>query len=706
MPYLIFIYILIMNFNEKVLDFKIKDRQCSFSTGKLALRSQSAIIARMGDTVVEVNVNVAPARPENDFFPLSVEYIERFYASGKISGSRFVKIERFPSDDAILKARMIDRALRSRFPNDYRDELSLIVTVMSYDHENDPVLLAINAASVALMNSKAPFDGPVAGVRMGLVDGKPESILKAMEDVTEEDKMNYVLAGDGNVFTMIDAGCYEIEENVVLEAMEKSLEEMKPWLEAQKKFVEMLEAKDKAYTSFALSEDILTDVYEYLKERVLDNLLKADMQLHEETKEEIFKQFEGKYSKQNLAEAYDKLLKKALRKYVLENNKRVDGRELDEIRELHTEIDLLPRVHGSGLFTRGVTQVLSIATLGSLEDAKLVDDMLGEKEKRYMHYYNDLPFAYGEAARVKLVPSRRAIGHGMLAEKALIPVIPSESEFPYTILVMSEVQGENGSSSMASACGSSLALMAAGVPIKKVVGGIACGLVTSESGEFKILTDMQGVEDFYGDMDFKITGTKDGVTAVQMDNKMSGLTMEIVRSTFEKSKEARIKIIDKILEAIDTPRTNVSEYAPKVAQTKIPVDKIGELIGPGGKNIRELTEKTGAEISIEEDGTVNIYSNSQESIDKAMKAVNMISFVPEIGETYDAKVASIMEYGAFVDITPSISGLVHVSEITDEFVKDVNKFLTVGQDVKVKLLAKDKEGRYKFSIKQAKKENN
>lgn len=690
-----------MLFNHKKYEFEINGKKCSFETGKLALRSESSVIARMGDTVVEVNVNTAPATGELDYFPLSVEYIERFYASGKISGSRFVKIERFPSDDAVLKSRMIDRAIRSRFPSDYMNEVSLVVTVMSYDEENDPVILAINAASVALMNSTAPFQGPISGVRMGVVDGNITPVYKSMEDVDQENTMNYVVGGDGNVFTMIDGACYEIPEDQVLEAMESSLSEMDMWIENQNKFLDMLDKKNKEYKGHALSEEIMNDVSEFLGEKALENLLAQDDKKHNETKEEMFKKFEGKYSKMDLSSAYDKIQKKTMRKYVVENKKRVDGRDVDEIREMDTEIDLLPRVHGSGLFTRGVTQVLSIATLGSLKDAKLVDDMLGEKEKRYMHYYNDLPFAYGTAERIRLSPSRRAIGHGRLAEKALIPVIPSESEFPYTILVMSEVQGENGSSSMASACGSSLALMAAGVPIKKIVGGIACGLITEESGSFQVLTDMQGVEDFYGDMDFKVTGTRDGITAVQMDNKISGLTMDIVRETFKKSKDAREKVIAVIEKTIDTPRGAISKFAPKVAVEKIPVDKIGELIGPGGKNIRELTERTGAEISVEEDGTVNIYSSNQESIDSAVQYVKGLSFVPVIGEKYIGTVASIMEYGAFVDIAPNVSGLVHVSEISDEFVKDVNKFLKVGDKVTVKILEKDKMGRLKFSIKQA-----
>ena len=689
-----------MLFNHKIYEFEIGGRKCSFETGKLALRSESAIIARMGDTVVEVNVNTAKAKQENDYFPMSVEYIERFYASGKISGSRFVKIERFPSDDAVLKARMIDRALRSRFPDDYRDEVSLIVTVMSYDEENDPVLLAINAASVALMNSQAPFDGPIAGVRMGMEENTIKPIYKSIEDVDLVDKMNYVLGGDGKVFTMIDAGCYEISEEEVVKAMEMSLGEMKIWIDAQNTFLKSLEKKEKTYVSFAVSEDLLKDISEFLGDKLLENLLAGDKEKHETTKEEVFKKFEGKYSKVLMSEAYEKLLKKTMRKYVAEKNKRADNRDFDEIREMEAEVDLLPRVHGSALFTRGVTQVLTIATLGTLKDAKLVDDMLGEKEKRYMHYYNDLPFAYGDADRVRLSPSRRAIGHGMLAEKALIPVIPSVDDFPYTILVMSEIQGENGSSSMASACGSSLALMAAGIPIRKMVGGIACGLVNEENGTFHILTDMQGVEDFYGDMDFKVTGTRDGITAVQMDNKMSGLTIEIVKETFEKSKIARMKVLDEMEKAIRESRKELSSFAPKVVRAHIPVEKIGELIGPGGKNIRELTEDTGAEITVEEDGAVNIYAMNQESIDKALKYIKGLSFVPVVGEIYEGKVATIMEYGAFVDIAPGISGLVHVSELADEFVKDVRKFVKEGDIVKVKLVSKERDGKLKLSIKQ------
>ncbi|MBP5204333.1 polyribonucleotide nucleotidyltransferase [bacterium] len=691
-----------MLFNEVKHEFEIEGTKCSFETGKLALKSQSSILARMGDTVVTVNINTKPSTDDSlDYFPLSVEYIEKFYASGKISGSRFVKRERFPSDDAILKGRIIDRAIRPRFPHEYRDELSLIVTVMSYDSENDPVLLAINAASVALLNSTAPFEGPIAGVRVGLdKDGTILDLKKSMDDTSDDDRMNYVVAGDGKIFTMIDAGAYNVPDEKVIEGMEKSLEFMKPWLDAQNEFISKLEAKNKEYKSYALPQEILDAVHDELgDETIRKNLETGDDRIHNDAKAALAEKFADKYAPAQLNEAYEYLQKKTLRRIVMEEDHRVDGRKITEIRELATEVDLLPRVHGSALFTRGVTQVLTITTLGSLKDTMLVDDMEGEREQRYMHFYNDLPFCYGDAGKVKLSPSRRAIGHGMLAQKALVPVIPDAKEFPYTILVMTEVQGENGSSSMASCCGSTMSLMAAGVPIKQPVAGIACGLITGEDGSFKVLTDMQGVEDFYGDMDFKIAGTKDGVTAVQMDTKTKGLSMDIVRQTFAQSREARLTILDKMAEAISEPRKELSQYAPRVAQITIPKDKIGDIIGPGGKNIRELSERTGAEVEIEEDGTVNIYGNTQDSIDEAIQSISAVTFVPEVGHTYEGTVVSVMPYGAFVDLVPHVSGLLHVSEITDDYVKDVNDYVKEGDKVTVKVVGMDKQGKIKLSMK-------
>ena len=689
-----------MLFDIKKHEFEIEGRKCSFETGRLALRSESSILAKMGDTVITVNVNSQPASGELDYFPLSVEYVEKFYASGKISGSRFVKRERFPTDDAVLKARMIDRAIRPRFPEDYKNEVSVIVTVMSYDEDNDPLILALNAVSVALMNSKAPFEGPISGVRVGLEEDKFVNVLKTFNKTSEIEQMDYIVAGDGEAFTMIDAGCYEVEEDKVVEGMEKSLEYMKEWLDAQEKFLSKLEKQDKTYEPDAVSDELMDKIVEFLgEEKIEENLKAQNSEIHGEAKKQLHEKFEGKYSKSSMDEAYDYLLKKTMRKVVMEQDVRVDGRKMDEVRDMETDVDLLPRVHGSALFTRGVTQTLTVVTLGSLRDVRLVDDMEGEREQRFMHFYNDLPFSYGTADRPRLIPSRRAIGHGMLAEKGLLPVVPSEEDFPYTMVIMSEIQGENGSSSMASSCGSSMAMMAAGVPIRKPVAGIACGLVMGDDGKFKVLTDMIGTEDFYGHMDFKVIGTEDGVTAVQMDTKTKGLSMDVVKETFTKSKEARLQILEKMAEAIAEPRTEMSQFAPRVVQVKVPKDKIGEIIGPGGKNIREISERTGAEVEIEEDGTVNIYSSSQESIEKAKTLISGYDFHPEVGEIYEGKVASIMNYGAFVDLAPGVAGLLHVSELSDEFVKDVRKFVKEGEIIKVKVTGIDSQGKIKLSLK-------
>ena len=690
-----------MLFEEKTHEFEIDGRKCSFKTGKLALKSQSSILAQMGDTVITVNVNANPSNGDSDYFPLSVEYLEKFYASGKINGSRYVKRERFPSDEAILKARMIDRSIRARFPKNYRDEVNVIVTVMSYDEKNDPLVLALNAVSVALMNSVCPFEGPVSGLRMGLDENGLKSISGVMDMTDEKEMMNYVLAGDGEKFTMIDAGCHIVPEEKVIEGMKMSLELMKPWLEAQEAFVAKLTPKDKTdYVPFEVPEELISAMGEFLtEERIKTLVTDKSKKAHAQAEAEVTEKFSEEYPKNLIREAYAYLQKKAMRKMVKEEGKRADGRTINEIREIATEVDLLPRVHGSSLFTRGLTQTLTIATLGSLQDAKMVDDIAGEREKRYMHFYNDLPFVYGDAGRVRLMPSRRAIGHGMLAEKALEPVIPSEEEFPYTILVMNEIQGENGSSSMASACGSTMSMMAAGVPLKAPVAGIACGLVTNDDDTFQVLTDMQGIEDFYGDMDFKVTGTPEGITAVQMDTKLSGLSMEICEEAIARCKDARMVVLEKMAEAIPQARKDVSQFAPKVVQEKIPVDKIGELIGPGGKNIRELTEETGAEINVEEDGTVNIYADNQEAIDKAMKEIEKLNFKAKVGEIYDGVVASVMTYGGFVDLVPGVAGLVHVSELSDEFVKDVNEFLKEGQKVKVKVVGIDDQGKIKLTMK-------
>ncbi|WKZ30734.1 MAG: polyribonucleotide nucleotidyltransferase [Candidatus Dojkabacteria bacterium] len=692
-------------FDEKKYEFQIEGVNCSFSTGLLARKSQSAVFAKMGDTSILATVNVGEAKTDADFFPMSVEYMEKMYAAGKISGSRFVKRERFPTDDAILKARMIDRTVRSRFPKGYRNEVSIIVKVLSYDPMYDPLILGINAVSAALLISPAPIDEPVSGVRVGYVDGQ----FTAFNSNTDRDDLgtstlNLVVGGDGETFTNIDSNAYELPEDTMIDAMKHGLELMKPWIEAQNKFVEMVgEVKKAEYESFDLPEALVEKAMAvYGKE--IDALL-ADRAYDKggpkELMERMFEEFSGEYSKRQVTETYFELAKKLTRKVVLETGKRVDGRALDEIRPLDTQVGLLPRTHGTGLFSRGMTQVLTVATLGSSRSQMIVDDMTGEDSRRYMHYYVEAPYVFGEAGRVNYMPGRREVGHGALAEKALFPVLPSMEEFPYTIILMSEIMSEEGSSSMGSTCGSTLALMDAGVPIKKPVAGVAVGVMFDEETpeKFVTLVDIQGVEDFYGYMDFKVTGTVDGVTAVQMDTKAKGLPIEVFEKAIADSKAARLKILDQINSAISAPREQLSEFAPKVEVVKIPVAKIGELIGPGGKNIKKIGEDTGAEIDIEEDGTVNIFAMDAESLAKAKAAVEPFAFVPEVGKTYMGLVEKLADFGAFVELVPGVTGLVHVSEMSDKYVRDAGDFVKEGEQVEVLVLGVEDNGKIKLTMK-------
>ncbi|MCC7290143.1 polyribonucleotide nucleotidyltransferase [bacterium] len=694
-----------MLFNEKVHEFEIEGRKVSFSSGKYARRSSGSVFARMGETAVLVNVDSQAPKGEGDFFPMTVEYVEKLFAAGKISSSKFVKRERFPTDAAILRARMIDRSFRSRFPADYRNEVTITITVLSYDSQNDPLILAINAASAAIMLSKVPFDGPIAGVRIGLKDGNPVAKYEVIDETSEEDQMNYVASGDGKLFTMVDAGCHEVPENQVVEGMKYGLELMNPWMEAQQKFIDMFEVQKEEYTSHAVPEELLAQMKTFLGDEVKRNATSDKPELTTESLEKVYKEYEGKYSKVTISEAYYKLLKKEVRAMILDRKERIDGRKVDEIRELDMEVGVLPRVHGSSLFTRGMTQSLTVATLGNTRDQRLVEDIAGEELKSYMHFYDAMPFSLGEAGRIKWIPGRRETGHSALAEKALAPVVPSLDEFPYTVLLVSEVLSQNGSSSMAATCASTLALMDAGVPIKRPVAGIAMGVITDDEGEkFQILTDIRDVEDFYGDMDFKVTGTTKGITAVQMDNKAAGLPIEVFEQAIAQARQAREFILEKIEKVIASPRAEVSKYAPKVLVVKIPVEKIGELIGPGGKNIKELSEGTGCQINVEDDGTVQIFGDDMESIEKANKYVSGLAFVPEVGGVYKGVVDGVMEYGAFVEIAPNVSGLVHVSEMSNEFVKDVRDFVTEGQEVEVKILDIGRDGKIKMSMKAVKGE--
>jgi polyribonucleotide nucleotidyltransferase len=694
-------------FDEKKLEFEVEGVKCSFSTGKFAIKSQTAVMAQMGETIVLATVNVTPQNGDSDYFPLQVEYIEKMYAAGKISGSRFVKRDRFPSDDATLKARIIDRSIRSRFPEDYRDEVQVIVKVMSFDSDNDPLIVGINAVSAALMLSACPFDAPVAGVRVGYKDEKYFALNKHVDrDDIEESKLDLLIAGDENgLLTNIDSNAYELEEDVYVEAMSYGIELMKSWTKVQKEFVALHgEIEKSEYVPYAIPEDLLHDVKEKYSAEIAGNIrLKEWREARSKTMEKMIEEFSSQFSKKMIDEAYEYVAKLELRALILSEGVRADGRTLDEIRPLEYEVGLLPRVHGSGMFTRGRTQVLTTTTLASIRNQMLIDDMTGEDMRRYMHYYVEGPYSFGEAGRVKYIPGRREIGHGALAEKALYPVLPSEEEFPYTILLMSEILSEEGSSSMGSTCGSTLALMDAGVPIKKPVAGIAIGVIMNEeTGDFKLVTDIKDMEDFYGYMDFKVAGTRDGVTAIQMDTKAFGLPLEVFKQAFVNAKKARLQILDGMYEVISKPREVLSEHAPRVEVLKIPVSKIGDLIGPGGKNIRKIVEDTGAELNVEDDGTVQIFATTDESLEAARELVAAYSFEPEIGKVYAGTVAKIVEFGAFIRLAPGVEGLLHVSEIADSFVKDVHDFIKEDETVEVKVLDIDPSGKMKLSMKAVK----
>ncbi len=685
--------------------FQINGQECEFTYGLLSPRSHVSILAAMGNTRVLVTVNITPASPDASYFPLSIEYLEKMSASGKISGSRFRKRDGFPSDDAVLRGRMIDRSLRPRFPSDYRDEVQIIIKVISYDELSDPMVLGANAASMALLISKAPYNDPTAILRVGLNENDQPVLLStpvSKADMMDKLPMNLIIAGDENGICNLDASVWEKNEEIVFGAMEFAHAQFGSWLNAQRDFASQFEKEDYEYLSFSPSEE----AYAKIKEAYFDEIKQAlisedrdelDKALISKIKEELAEEFESS----DIEYGFTKVAKKEMQRMVREDKTRVDGRGLDEVRELDSRVGILPQTHGSGLFTRGMTQVMTVATLGTMRDAQTVDDMTGESEVGYMHYYDDGPWSYGSTGRVNFMPKRRAIGHGNLGEKALYPVLPSQDDFPYTILLVSDILSEKGSSSMASSCGSSLALMDAGVPIKAPVAGIAVGIVVNENdlNDFDLMVDMVDVEDFYGYMDFKVTGTAEGVTAIQMDTKTKGLPLEVFKQGFVKSKVARLHILENMKGAIDAPRKEISPNAPRVHTMMIPVDKIGELIGPGGKNIKAMIERTSADFNIEDDGSVQIYAADNVVLGNAIKEIELITKEPEIGEVFDVKVVKVVDFGAFVEFMGGKQGLIHVSEISDEFVKDVNAVVKVGDTFKAKMIKVTPEGKLNLSRK-------
>ena len=692
----------------KTYSMELAGRPLTIETGKLAGLTNANVLVRYGDTVVMVNV-VASKEPREgiDFFPLSVDYEEKMYAAGKIPGG-FTRREGKAADKAILVSRAIDRPIRPLFPKDFRNDVVVTATVLSVEIDNSPEVCAMIGTSAALSISDIPFGGPTAAVKVGYVDG--EFIINPTLEQRKKSELDLLVAGTMDKIAMIEAGAKELPDDKMLEAIKAGHVEIKKVCEFISKIKEEIGKPKFSYKSFEVDHDI----YEEIETNFYDRMYKDVQALDKETRdanmeklaEDVKAYFVEKYGEEraeeirtDIADSLYKLEKKAVRTMILKEHKRPDGRQIDEIRPLSCEVGILPRVHGSAVFTRGQTQVMSIATLGMTTDEQLLDGLDEEESKRYIHQYNFPGYSVGEAKPVR-GPGRREIGHGALAERALVPVIPNQEEFPYTIRVVSEVLSSNGSTSQASICGSTLALMDAGVPIKEPVAGISTGLVTDSENpdNYIMLTDIQGLEDFFGDMDFKVGGTKNGITAIQVDIKVDGLSYKIIEEAFARTRKARQYILDEVmLKQIAEPRKEVSKYAPKILTMKINPDKIKDVIGTGGKTINKIIEETGVKIDISEEGNVVVYSVDKEAAQNAIDKIEKIVREIEIGEYYDGIVTKIMPFGAFVDLGGGKEGLLHISKISKERIAKVEDVLSIGDRVIVKVLDIDKQG--KISLK-------
>ena len=692
----------------KTYSMELAGRTLTIETGKLAELANANVLVRYGETVVMVNV-VASKEPREgiDFFPLSVDYEEKMYAAGKIPGG-FTRREGKASDKAILVSRAIDRPIRPLFPKDFRNDVVVTATVLSVEIDNSPEVCAMIGTSAALAISDIPFGGPTAAVKVGYVDG--EFVINPTLEQRKKSELDLLVAGTMDKIAMIEAGAKELPDDKMLEAIKTGHVEIKRVCEFISKIKEKIGKPKFEYKSFEVDHDI----YEEIETNFYDRMYKDVQALDKETRdknmeklaEDVKAYFVEKYGeeraeeiKTDIADSLYKLEKKSVRAMILNEHKRPDGRKIDEIRPLSCEVGVLPRTHGSAIFTRGQTQVMTIATLGMTTDEQMLDGLDEEETKRYIHQYNFPGYSVGEAKPVR-GPGRREIGHGALAERALVPVIPSEEEFPYTIRVVSEVLSSNGSTSQASICGSTLALMDAGVPIKNPVAGISTGLVTDMENpdNYIMLTDIQGLEDFFGDMDFKVGGTKNGITAIQVDIKVDGLSYKIIEEAFSRTRKARQYILDEVmLKQIAEPRKEVSKYAPKILTMKIDPEKIKDVIGTGGKVINKIIEETGVKIDISEEGNVVVYSIDKEAAQKALDIIEKIVREIEVGEYYDGVVTKLMPFGAFVDIGGGKEGLIHISKISKERVEKIEDVLSVGDRVIVKVLDIDKQG--KISLK-------
>lgn len=691
--------------NYRTFETTYAGRKLIVETGKTCGLSNGSCWVRYGETVVMANVTASQKPREGvDFFPLSVDYEERLYSIGKIPGS-FTKREGKPSEKAILTSRMVDRPIRPLFPKDMRNDVSVVMTVLAVDPDNSPEITGMIATSIAISISDIPWNGPIAGISVGLVDG--EIVLNPNVEQRAKSDLNLTVAGSAEKIVMIEAGANEVPEDKMLEAIMTGHEEIKKLVAFISDIQAQIGKKKFEFESQEVDHDMFDAIKEFASERVKFALDTNDKNIREERLapivDDIHAKFDEVYPEQipMIDECIYKLQKKIVRNWLYEG-KRVDGRGIDEIRPLSAEVGLLPRVHGSGLFTRGQTQVLTIATLGPVSDAQKIEGLDEEDSKRYMHHYNFPSYSVGET-KPSRGPGRREIGHGALAERALEPVIPPVEEFPYALRLVSEVLSSNGSTSQGSICGSTLALMDAGVPIKAPVAGISCGLITlPDSDDFMTMVDIQGLEDFFGDMDFKVGGTHKGITAIQVDIKVDGLTPAIIKEAFEKTRKARIYILDEImLKAIPESRKSVNKYAPKMKQTKIPVDKIREVIGQGGKVIQKISAECDVKIDISDDGNVFISGIDEDNVKKALQIVHTIANDPEVGAIYRGKVVRIMNFGAFVEIAPGKDGLVHISKLDKNRVEKVEDVVSVGDEIVVKVTDIDNQGRINLSRKDA-----
>ncbi|RYX79503.1 polyribonucleotide nucleotidyltransferase [bacterium] len=684
---------------------ELAGKTLTLEVNRLGFRTTASVMVRYGDTVVLGTAMVGSRPVVLDYFPLSIDYEEKFYAAGKISGSRFIKREGRPSDEAILIGRLIDRPIRPLFPKGYRQEVQVVTSVLSMDPNFRPDMIAMIAASAALSLTGTPFDGPVAGLRVGRVNGEFKAFLSPEE--RGESDLDLVVAGIESGITMVEAGANEVSEELVGDALEWAYAQYQPAIALQKELAEKVAPVEQEFTLVLPNEEIQHAVDSWVegklgdalhhpypeRNEMVNNLRWA---FHADLREKFGDDYESLHDEYD--EAFTMALHKDVRNGIVESGTRPDGRKLDEIRTLSSEVGVLPRTHGSSIFTRGVTQGLNIVTLAPLSYAQMVDTMeQDDYERRYMHHYNAPGYTVGEVRRLGGA-GRREIGHGYLAERAVLPMLPTEEEFPYAIRSVTEIMSQNGSTSMAATCSSVLALMDAGVPLKRPVSGIAMGLMM-DNGTPYVLSDIADAEDFAGDMDFKVTGTSEGITAIQMDMKVHGLPVEILREALAKSKPGRAHILAHMLTTLASPRTHLSEFAPRIEKIKINPDKIGAVIGKGGEVINKITAETGAMIDIKEDGLITVAGKDAAGIAKAIEWIKGLTEEPEVGRVYEGKVVSIKDFGAFINILPGIDGMVHISQLSDERIERVEDVLTEGEIIKVKLTGIDERGRLSLSVK-------